>query len=73
MVDIVDFVELVAGSVGVAVGFDPVGNGFEDFGVLDLRPFGVEPDVLAIVAVLEFLGPFGDGVGVFDDDLKFVG
>ena len=65
--------ELVAGSVGRAVGFDPVGNGFEHLGVLDLRPFGVEPDVLTVVAILEFFSPFGDGVGVFDDNFEFVG
>ena len=73
MVDVEDFVELVAGSKGMAVGFDPVGNGFEYLGVLHLRPFGVEPDVFAIVSALEFIGPYGDGVSVLNDDFEFVG
>ncbi len=68
------FVNLPTGAVGGAVGFDPLGDGVENGGILVLGPFGVEPDGDAVAeGFANHTGVFRDGLGGIDDDFDFVG
>ena len=68
------FVNLPTGAEGGAVGFDPLGDGVENGGILVLGPFGMEPDGDAVAeGFADYVGVFRDGLGGIDDDFDFIG